>query len=81
MVTTFSDVIALWPNSEELGKALKIKGPTVRKWRARDRIPPEYWAGLVAAAEQAGIDGVSLDLLARLAGRVHNTQAPADQAA
>ncbi|MFZ3483888.1 carph-isopro domain-containing protein [Sphingomonas sp. 3-13AW] len=28
----------------------------VRAWRARNRIPPEYWPGIIAVADAEGIE-------------------------
>lgn len=42
-----------------LGGAAKVAGAlgalpgTVRAWNARNRIPPEYWAGVIEAAQIA----------------------------
>ena len=69
MERTFTDVIGLWPNSRELANALDVAPEAVRKWKARDSIPPEYWVGLVSAADRAGIEGVTLDHLAGIASK------------
>lgn len=77
MVRTFSDLIGLWPNmrkladdlNRELPDALTVTHEMVRKWKARDNIPPEYWGGLVRVAGRADIKDVTLDHLAGLASK------------
>jgi hypothetical protein len=50
-----------------------VKGETVRKWKARDRIPPEYWAPLIVVAQQAGHLEVTAQLLAEFAAKNEQT--------
>ena len=54
MVQRFSDVIALWGSPDELAVAVGAKVETVRKWRQRDRIPPEWWQRIIHAANARG---------------------------
>lgn len=69
----YRDVILLWPSYPDLGEDLGLdgtrigKGARVQKWFERDRIPPEFWKDLIAAAERRGFKGVTLDLLAEIA--------------
>ena len=48
-------IYAAWGGkAEALASALGEKGVTVRQWRNRESIPPEYWAAII---EQAGALG------------------------
>lgn len=64
---TFAAVIGLWPTAEALAGDLGLGGVTVRAWRNRNSIPPEYWRPLIAAGGGRGIEGLSLDKLAEIA--------------
>lgn len=81
-IQTFADLLKQWPSAGALAEDLsasaasedlQVKEVTARMWRQRG-IPSEYWLGIVASAEKRGIEGVTLDLLAKLsaeqAGRV-----------
>ena len=71
LMETFSSIIGLWPSAEQLAADLNITGQnpgvTVRAWKRRDSIPPEYWNDIVAAAESRGFEGITLELLASIA--------------
>ena len=69
MLDSFAAIIDLWPSAEAFGDAIGTSGANARKMKARDSIDSSYWESLVAAAIQRGLQGVSLDLLARLAAR------------
>jgi len=75
MVRTFSEVIELWPSSEDVAADLGASGERVRKWKARNSIPGEYWQALTAAALKRNIEGVSLEVLAHLAAEANNAAA------
>lgn len=70
MNKTFRDVIdddlggATETNADDLG----VKLETLRKWRQRQRIPPEYWLPVVRVAAERG-KSVSIDELAEIAAR------------
>jgi hypothetical protein len=59
----FAGVPALWPTLRDFCNDIKSPDATVRAWRSRDRIPPEHWDGIIAAARKRGIPGVSIDSL------------------
>lgn len=65
-ISSFSELLKLWPSAGEIADDLKVKEVTARMWRQRG-IPSEYWLGVVASAEKRGYQGVTLDLLAALA--------------
>jgi hypothetical protein len=65
---TFAAVIAAFPDGA-LADRLGVKRGLVALWKHRNTIPPEHWAGVVAAATADGIDGVTLEKLAEIAAR------------
>lgn len=66
-ITSFRDVIDLFPSRVGLGQALGWDGATVRAWRVRNSIPSPVWQSLVAVCREAGHSHVTPDLLTRLA--------------
>jgi hypothetical protein len=67
MYTSFSAIIALWPSVDLLAADLGEKPATVRKWKQRNKIPPEHWVGVVRSAQVRGYEGVTADVLAAVA--------------
>ncbi len=67
----YKDVISLWPNCADLARDLGLDPRTgalrVRAWKRRDRIPPEFWAAIEAAAARRGISDVTVHRLAMIA--------------
>ncbi|WP_172822725.1 carph-isopro domain-containing protein [Paramagnetospirillum marisnigri] len=66
---TFADIIALWGTATALAADIGETGLNVRAWRNRNSIPASRWLDVIAAAKRRGIEGVTLDVLARLAAR------------
>lgn len=66
---TFTDIINRWPEPSPvtMGADLDEAPGTVRQWRNRDVLPEGKWLDIVRAAERREIDGVSLEVLARIA--------------
>lgn len=62
-----AEILGLWPSLNDVATDVGARLVAVRKWRARNSIPAEYWLALVQAAERRGISGVTLMLLARIA--------------
>jgi hypothetical protein len=62
---SFAAVIELWPTAAELGRDIEVSAVLVRAWKVRG-IPSEYWIDVVNSAQQRGIVGVTLELLAQL---------------
>jgi hypothetical protein len=65
-VTTYRDLLGLWPSQDALAADLAVSFTAVNGWRRTGRVPREHWPGLVASARRRGITGVSLTMLARL---------------
>lgn len=66
-IKSFRDLIALWPNAEELAWDTRVKGTIARAWKHRNNIPPRYWPRVLRAAAKRGYHQVTIDLLLRLA--------------
>ena len=64
---TFPDVISKWPNAGVLAKDINANRGTVKQWRRRQNIPPEYWLEIESAARRRGIEGVTVFTLAEIA--------------
>lgn len=67
MHRSFTDIINTWPTAEEFARDLQITGVRARVWRARNIIPAGYWRDVVWFARRRRIDGITLELLARIA--------------
>lgn len=65
----FSDVIEELGGSAVLGRAIRQKDGTVRQWRLRDNIPPEYWPSIISYAKARGNREITAASLADLAAR------------
>lgn len=66
---TFADIIDLWPKPSPVTFAEDIgeESGTCRAWRNRNTLPDRVWRKVVAAAEKREIEGVTLEVLARIA--------------
>jgi hypothetical protein len=65
----FTDIISQWPSVGDLASDIGVRPALVSLWKYRDRIPGEYWAGVVAAATRRGIDGVTHETLCRIGAK------------
>ncbi len=64
-MNTFADVIdAFGPG--EMATILGVKPQRVYTMRFRNSIPVDHWSVLVKAAPDAGVDGLTLELLAKI---------------
>lgn len=74
MIRTFKDVIDAWRSECEaasdgfrrLADDIGTTPEHVKQMRRRDSIPSDYWPRAVRGARKRHIDGVTLELLARL---------------
>lgn len=69
---TFSEILRKWPSAGALSTALLRHGcdaseVLIRRWWNEEMLPDRAWLPLVRAAAEVGHEGVTLDLLARLA--------------
>lgn len=67
-MNSYQDVFTLFGGVGPLADAVDMTARihTVRSWRQRDSIPPEYWAPVSDAAKSLGITGVTVSKLAAL---------------
>jgi hypothetical protein len=64
---SFSDIIAAFGGVVPFRDALGLPDVNVRQMKQRDSIPAGYWPRTVEEAAKRSIEGVTLELLARLA--------------
>ena len=63
-MNTFSEVIDAFKG--RFAESLGIEDSHARTMKARDSIPSTRWAATVSGAERMQVEGVTLELLARL---------------
>ncbi len=66
MVSTFREVLGLWPSLRDFASEVDAPLVSARKWHQRDSIPPEFWIQVSEAAQRRGYDGITVELLTRL---------------
>lgn len=66
---TVADVICAWETIEEFAADAGVKPNLAAVWKHRDSIPSSYWTRIVAAATRRQIQGISLEMLARIAAK------------
>jgi hypothetical protein len=66
MVSTFREVVALWPSPDALASDLGAGVAAARKWSHRNSIPAEWWLPLLRTdvARKAGLTADDLAALA-----------------
>ena len=74
---SFSEIIDAFGGPPKFGPAIGIKVPHAGTMKNRDKIPDHHWNDTVAAAERAGIPGVTLEALAKIAAA--KKRAPASE--
>ncbi|MCO6407321.1 hypothetical protein [Hoeflea alexandrii] len=68
-MSNFRNIIEKWPSRGEFAADLGVTPQHATNMYTRDGIPSKYWAALVSSASVRGIDGVTLDDLARIAAK------------
>lgn len=71
-MNSFSAVIDAFGG--RFAEAIGVPDSHARAMKSRKSIPPTYWLETVAAAQKLGIEGITLDVLARLATEKGNTR-------
>lgn len=66
MVSTFREVLGLWPALRDFASEVDAPLVSARKWQQRDSIPPEFWIQVSEAAQRRGFDSITVELLTRL---------------
>lgn len=75
MVSSFRDVVGLWPSPDALAAEIGAGIAAVRKWPQRDNVPAEWWAPIVRT-DVARSAGVTAEMLADLAARPRSEVGP-----
>lgn len=68
VMTTFSDIIALWPTVADFAKETGIPYPSAAAMKQRNSIGSRYWSKVVEAAKARGLD-VTPDRLMEIAAQ------------
>lgn len=68
-MTTFSDIIDLWPTVADFAKDLGLGYPTAAAMKRRSSIDSRYWSKVVAAAKVRGFTDVTPDRLMEIAAQ------------
>ena len=76
-MNSFALVILMWPSTAELAADIGRPVGTVRQWKNRNCIPAKNWKEIVTAAQRRGFDGISYDLLSRLAADLRRSRSAA----
>lgn len=65
MLMSHAEIIKRWKSLSEFAEDLSVSYGTAKAMRRRGSIPDRYWLTAVEAAERRGINGVTLEGLAR----------------
>lgn len=68
-MNSFSSLITTLGGPTEVAAALKLEIGAVAKMKKRDSIRPKYWPAFVKLARKRGLDGLSLETMAKLSIR------------
>lgn len=63
---SFSEIIDQLGGYRSVADGMPRPLTTVQSWHQRNSIPPNEWPAVVAYADKVGVEGVTVDLLARL---------------
>jgi hypothetical protein len=66
-MTTVADIIERFGGAAKMAPLIGESANTIRQWSVRDSIPGRCWQVIVTAADRAGLDGVTLEVLAKIA--------------
>lgn len=67
-ISSFRDVVALWPSADALAAEIGAGAAAVRKWPQRDAIPAEWWLPILST-DVARAAGLTAEMLATFAAR------------
>jgi hypothetical protein len=68
-ITTYASIITRWPSFGTFAKDVGIPRKHAHAMYARDSIPPYYWLAVVKAADERGYNGITYELLVKLASK------------
>jgi len=68
-MVTHAQILDAFPNERKerhraLSAVIGERIGTITAWHSRNSIPPRAWKKIVTAADEMGVDGVTLDALA-----------------
>lgn len=69
-VMEHAQIISLWPNLSDFADDIGVSENTAKQMRTRNRVNARYWPAMVAGAQARGIEGVSLEVLAKAISEV-----------
>lgn len=73
---TASEVMAKWPTDADFARDIGVKPTHAQTMKVRDSIPAPYWSAVVAAAAKRNVQGITLELLAKIAALKLGRDAP-----
>lgn len=68
-ITTYASIIIRWNSYADFAEDIGVDRKHAHAMFARDSIPPYYWLAVVKAASRRGYEGITYELLARLASK------------
>jgi len=68
-ITTYASIITRWNSFKDFADDIGIDRKHAHAMFARDSIPPYHWLNVVKAASKRGYEGITYELLARLASK------------
>ncbi|EXL08740.1 hypothetical protein [Aquamicrobium defluvii] len=66
---SFADIIKLWPTRAALAGDIRVSPQAITNMLKRGSIPSQYWSAMVEGASERGINGVTLNALAKAAAQ------------
>jgi hypothetical protein len=70
---SFSQIIDQWPTVAAFADSMGVPYQTASAMKRRNSIDPDYWERLIQQCEKRGIEGVTWELLAKLAAGITET--------
>jgi hypothetical protein len=58
---TVADLAARWPTFAAFADDAGVEWATAHQWRLRNRIPPDHWPAIIAAAHERGFSDVTAE--------------------
>lgn len=63
---TWSDLIRAWGGPHKFAKSIGVSDASARMMSHRNNVQSDYWPIIVARAPQAGLDGITYEVLTAL---------------
>jgi hypothetical protein len=64
---TFTDIMALWANHQELAEDVGVSRGLIAVWKSRGSIPAAKWSAMARGAVRRGIPAITCERLAAIA--------------